>query len=94
MGVVYQNPLGALNPSSTIGRQLQRDGHAPSRLGKRDAYSLGRDMLAKVAMTDPDSVLRRYPHQLSGGMLQRCVIAMALITNPVAATHGRAHDGA
>ena len=39
-------------------------------------------MLAKVAMPDPESVMRRYPHQLSGGMLQRCVIAMALMTNP------------
>ena len=39
-------------------------------------------MLTKVAMPDPEAVMRRYPHQLSGGMLQRCVIAMALMTNP------------
>ena len=39
-------------------------------------------MLAKVAMPDPEAVMKRYPHQLSGGMLQRCVIAMALLTDP------------
>jgi peptide/nickel transport system ATP-binding protein len=82
VGIIYQNPLGALNPSSTIGRQLREMGTLHLGLGKRDAYRLGREMLVKVAMPDPDSVLRRYPHQLSGGMLQRCVIAMALITKP------------
>ena len=40
------------------------------------------EMLAKVAMPDPEAVMKRYPHQLSGGMLQRCVIAMALMTDP------------
>lgn len=82
VGIIYQNPLGALNPSLTIGRQLSEMGMLHLDLSKRDAYRLGREMLTKVAMVDPDSVLRRYPHQLSGGMLQRCVIAMALVTNP------------
>jgi peptide/nickel transport system ATP-binding protein len=82
VGIVYQNALGALNPSLTIGRQLREMGTLHLDLGKRDAYRLAREMLIKVAMPDPDTVLRRYPHQLSGGMLQRCVIAMALITEP------------
>lgn len=82
IGVVYQNPLGALNPSIPIGRQLAEV--ARQHLGMSKSESLGRvqEMLAKVAMPDPESVMRRYPHQLSGGMLQRCVIAMALMTNP------------
>jgi peptide/nickel transport system ATP-binding protein len=82
VGIIYQNPLGALNPSLTIGRQLREMGTLHLGLGKRDAFRLGQEMLTKVAMPDPESVLRRYPHQLSGGMLQRCVIAMALMTEP------------
>jgi peptide/nickel transport system ATP-binding protein len=82
IGVVYQSPLSALNPSIVIGRQLAEV--ARQHLGMDKAASLGRvaEMLTKVAMPDPEAVMKRYPHQLSGGMLQRCVIAMALMTNP------------
>ncbi len=82
IGVVYQSPLSALNPSIVIGRQLAEV--ARQHLGMDRTAALGRvaEMLTKVAMPDPESVMKRYPHQLSGGMLQRCVIAMALMTNP------------
>ncbi|NLE23228.1 MAG: ABC transporter ATP-binding protein [Actinobacteria bacterium] len=82
IGVVYQSPLSALNPSIPIGRQLAEV--ARQHLGMDSAAARGRvqEMLTKVAMPDPDAVMKRYPHQLSGGMLQRCVIAMALMTNP------------
>ncbi len=82
MGVIYQNPQAALNPSIPIGRQLSE--MARLHLGKShsQASSLTMHMLEKVAMPDPQSVMRRFPHQLSGGMLQRCIIAMALMTNP------------
>ncbi|MHB0978689.1 MAG: dipeptide ABC transporter ATP-binding protein [Thermoleophilia bacterium] len=82
IGVVYQSPLGALNPSIHIGRQLAEV--ARLHLGMDRSAAMGRvaEMLAKVAMPDPEAVMRRYPHQLSGGMLQRCVIAMALMTDP------------
>lgn len=82
IGMVYQNPSTALNPSMRIGSQLAEIARRHLRLSQQEAGVKARDMLARVAMPDPESVLRRYPHQLSGGMLQRSVIAMALITDP------------
>ena len=82
IGVVDQSPLSALNPSIVIGKQLAEV--ARQHLGMDRSAALGRvtEMLTKVAMPDPEAVMKRYPHQLSGGMLQRCVIAMALMTDP------------
>jgi len=82
VGIVYQNPLSALNPSYTIGRQLREVGTEHLGLGKQEALDLASQTLAQVAMPDPPRVLRSYPHQMSGGMLQRCVIAMALMCRP------------
>ena len=82
IGMVYQNPSTALNPSMRIGRQLAEVARRHLGLSMAEAGRKARDMLTRVAMPDPESVLRRYPHQLSGGMLQRSVIAMALITDP------------
>jgi peptide/nickel transport system ATP-binding protein len=82
IGMVYQNPSTALNPSMRIGGQLAEIARRHLGLSQAEAGKKARDMLARVAMPDPESVLRRYPHQLSGGMLQRSVIAMALITDP------------
>ena len=82
IGVVYQSPLSALNPSIVIGKQLAEV--ARQHLGMDRGAARGRviEMLTKVAMPDPEAVMTRYPHQLSGGMLQRCIIAMALMTDP------------
>jgi len=82
IGVVYQSPLSALNPSIVIGKQLAEV--ARQHLGMDASAAKARviEMLTKVAMPDPEAVMKRYPHQLSGGMLQRCVIAMALMTDP------------
>jgi peptide/nickel transport system ATP-binding protein len=82
IGVVYQSPLSALNPSIQIGKQLAEVARLHLDMDRAAARARVAEMLAKVAMPDPESVMRRYPHQLSGGMLQRCVIAMALMTNP------------
>jgi len=82
IGVVYQSPLSALNPSIQIGRQLAEVPRLHLGMDSSAAMSRVGEMLAKVAMPDPEAVMKRYPHQLSGGMLQRCVIAMALMTNP------------
>lgn len=82
IGMVYQNPSTALNPSLRIGRQLSEVARRHLGLSAREAWEKSREMLARVAMPDPRSIMGRYPHQLSGGMLQRCVIAMALITRP------------
>ncbi|MHB8869663.1 MAG: dipeptide ABC transporter ATP-binding protein [Thermoleophilia bacterium] len=82
IGVVYQSPLSALNPSIQIGRQLAEVPRLHLGMDRGAAVSRVAEMLSKVSMPDPEEVMNRYPHQLSGGMLQRCVIAMALMTNP------------
>jgi peptide/nickel transport system ATP-binding protein len=82
IGMVYQNPSTALNPSLRIGEQLCEVARRHLRLSRAHARDKAREMLARVAMPDPISIMQRYPHQLSGGMLQRCVIAMALINRP------------
>ncbi len=82
IGVIYQNPQTALNPSILIGQQLAEMAELHLGQSRSQARQKTMQMLEKVAMPDPLSVMRRFPHQLSGGMLQRCVIAMALMTNP------------
>jgi peptide/nickel transport system ATP-binding protein len=80
ISMVYQNPATALNPSIRVGPQVTE---AFELLGKAtDAERRTREILSKVQISDPDRVMRRYPHQLSGGMQQRVVIAMALAKDP------------
>lgn len=82
IAMVFQNPTSALNPVFTVGAQI---GHVLStHLGIRgeEAKDRARRGLVDVGLTDTDRVLRSYPHQLSGGMLQRSMIAMALICEP------------
>jgi peptide/nickel transport system ATP-binding protein len=82
VGVVYQNPLSSLNPSLTIGRQLAEAARVHHPLSRKAAYERALFMLEKIAMPMPGAIARQYPHQLSGGMLQRCVIAMAMMNDP------------
>ncbi len=82
IGMVSQNPQAALNPTLTIGRQLDEMGRRHLDLGRRQARAASLAMLERVAMPDSRAVVSSYPHQLSGGMLQRCAIAMALLTHP------------
>ncbi|MFA4966371.1 MAG: ABC transporter ATP-binding protein, partial [Thermoleophilia bacterium] len=82
IAVVYQNPLSALNPSIRIGKQLAEVARLHLGMDAHRARHLTLEMLTKVAMPDPENIFERYPHQVSGGMLQRCVIAMALMARP------------
>ena len=77
LAMVYQDPGRALNPSITAGRQLA-EVFAISGLPTGEAHDRAIEMLKRVRIADPGQVMHRYPHQLSGGMLQRVVIAMAL----------------
>ena len=82
IGLVSQNPRGALNPTLTIGRQLDEMGVRHLGLARAAARRASLAMLERVDLPDPSGAIGRYPHQLSGGMLQRCAIAMALLTHP------------
>ena len=81
VSMVYQNPGSALNPTIRIGDQVS-EAFAVGGVDPKQAPERAREMLGKVQISDPGSVMRRYPHQLSGGMQQRVVIAMALAKDP------------
>jgi peptide/nickel transport system ATP-binding protein len=81
VSMVYQEPGRALNPTIRVGRQVAEVFELQG-LSRREARERAREMLARVRIADAESVMARYPHQLSGGMLQRCVIAMALAARP------------
>lgn len=80
--LVPQNASAALNPSIKIGRQVTEILTSMGELNQQSAYAEMIQMFKQVNLADPESVADRYPHELSGGMQQRVVIAMALITNP------------
>lgn len=79
--IVYQDPGQALNPTIKVGPQLA-EAFTVTGMSASDAAVQARAMLQKVQIADPDSVLGRYPHQLSGGMQQRVAIARALANRP------------
>ena len=80
--LVPQNAGAALNPAMRIGAQLLEAVHAATELRGAEADQAINRICQDVQLVDADSVLRRYPHELSGGMQQRIMIAMALITEP------------
>ncbi|MFX1761260.1 ABC transporter ATP-binding protein [Paraburkholderia sp. A1RI-2L] len=81
VSMVYQDPASALNPTLTIARQLSETFEAAGA-HPADALAQSHAMLERVRIADPARVMASWPHQLSGGMQQRVVIAMALASNP------------
>jgi len=81
VSMVYQEPGRALNPTIRVGRQVA-EVFEIAGMPRRQALERSEEMLGKVRIADPGAIMGRYPHQLSGGMLQRVVIAMALATGP------------
>jgi peptide/nickel transport system ATP-binding protein len=82
ISLVPQSPMDALNPSLTIGRQMTEVTRLHLGLEERASFERAAEALGHVQIADPERVLDRYPHQLSGGMLQRVMIALALSTRP------------
>jgi peptide/nickel transport system ATP-binding protein len=82
IAMVFQNPASAFNPVFTIGKQMGYVLSAHEKLPKAEALARIRESLADVGLPETDRVLRSYPHQLSGGMLQRAMIASALLCRP------------
>src|SRR5580658_4132505 len=81
VSMVYQEPGRALNPSLRVGRQIAEVFQIAGQ-SSGDAVASAENMLRKVQISDPGLVMRRYPFELSGGMAQRAVIAMALAVSP------------
>ena len=81
-GMVFQDPMTSLNPVLTIGRQLVEGIRAHGDVSKEAARRRAADLLGEVGLPDPGRALDRYPHELSGGMRQRVIIAIALSNEP------------
>jgi peptide/nickel transport system ATP-binding protein len=82
IAMIFQDPMTAMTPVYTIGWQIAEQIMAHERIGKKAALARAVDLLAEVNIPNPREAIERYPHQLSGGMRQRAVIAMALSCNP------------
>ena len=82
LAMVFQDPLSSLNPSLTIGRQLTEAVRVHRGTSRVDARRRAVEALASVGIPDPEHRLRQYPHEFSGGMRQRAMIAMGLMGSP------------
>ncbi|KRC51747.1 ABC transporter [Leifsonia sp. Root227] len=82
IGYIPQEPMSNLDPAFTIGRQLVEPLRSVAGLSRSEARKRSLDLLARVGITDPERVFRSYPHQVSGGMAQRVLIAGAISCDP------------
>lgn len=82
MSIIFQEPMTSLNPVFTVKRQLSEPFMVHQGMNKKQAAEKSLEMLRAVQIPNPEAVLNQYPHQLSGGMRQRVMIAMALACRP------------
>ncbi|MEK4630078.1 MAG: ABC transporter ATP-binding protein [Solibacillus sp.] len=82
IAMIFQEPMTALNPMLTIGTQIVEQIRAHKKISKKEAEALAIQMLEKVGIPSPTSRMKVYPHEMSGGMRQRVMIAMAICCEP------------
>ncbi|GFJ83352.1 hypothetical protein Phou_075320 [Phytohabitans houttuyneae] len=82
VGAVFQDPASYLNPSLKVGTQIAEVVRVKKGASRRDARRRAVELLGAVRLRDPERVYRQYPHELSGGMLQRVLIATAIAADP------------
>jgi len=82
ISMIFQDPMMTLNPVLTIGTQMVETLQAHRTISRAEAEAIALDKLKKVAIPSPEKRLKQYPHEFSGGMRQRIVVSIALLTGP------------
>jgi peptide/nickel transport system ATP-binding protein len=82
ISMIFQDPMSSLNPVLNVGFQIAEAIELHQKLSRKEAYEKTLEIINRVGIPTPESVAKRYPHELSGGMRQRIMIAMALSCNP------------
>ena len=82
ISMIFQDPLSSLNPVYTVGRQITEAILRHRKVTKAEAKEIAVDMLAKLGIPEPEKRFNEYPHQFSGGMKQRVMIAIAMVNSP------------
>lgn len=82
LGIVFQDPFSALDPVFTIYQQFHETMNIAYRTSKKQSYEKAKQALISCGIANPEEILSRYPHELSGGLRQRVMIAMALLNDP------------
>jgi len=82
MGMVFQDPMSSLHPMYKVGAQISEAIRTHEAISKKEGFERAIDILRKVGIPKPDERARQFPHEFSGGMRQRAMIAMALVLNP------------